>query len=181
MIDIPMTRVAPADVVRRLRELDSTVEVIYLGWGRWIVGKMRPTTHTFRIASRMLATYWHMPAPARATRRGVQRYHFALAALQGFRPVHEYTRRDLDGRIVKDFQESQWRMLHSRGDLVSEWEKEEAADLEQRRALFRDELRAKEVVDYVHTSNFGRATPSVQSSIVPVIPTTRTRHLTIPA
>lgn len=181
MIDVPMTREAPHDVVRGLRALDASTEVIYLGFGRWIVGRMRPTRDTTRIAARMLRTYWSMSAKARASKRGVQRYHFALAALQGFRPVHEYTLRDLDGRVVKDFRESQFRMLHQRGDLVSEWEREEAADLEARRALLRDELRAKDVIDYVKTSNFGRATPSVQSSIAPVVPTTRTRHLTIPA
>lgn len=180
MLDIQATREAPSDVVRRLRELDPSVEVICLGWNRWIVGRMRPTRDTYRIATRMLATYWKMPAAARAAKRGVQRYRFALAALQGFRPVHEYTLSELDGRVVKDFQESQWRMNHSRSDLVAEWEAAETAERERRRALLRDEHRAADVINYAKTSNFGRATPSVQSSITPPLPSGRTRHV-IPA
>jgi len=180
VIDVPQTREAPGDVVRALRALDPSAEVIYLGFGRWIVGKPRPTRDTYRIASRMLRTYWRMPAAAWASKRGVQRYHFALAALQGFRPVHEYRLRDLDSRVVRDFQESQWRMNHQRSDLIDEWEREEASAQEERRALLRDELRAKDVLDYHRTSNFGRATPSVQSSIPPPLPSGRTRHV-IPA
>src|SRR5690348_15046385 len=113
LIDIPQTRTAPEEIRRRLRLMDSTAEVLYLGWSTWYVGKVRRNAETYRIACRMLSNYWAMSAAKRATPRGVRRYHFALACLQGFRPVAQYTLRDLDGRVVKDFAESRYHWLHS--------------------------------------------------------------------
>lgn len=167
MIYLSTTREAPSDVVRRLRELDPTADVIYLGWGRWNVGKVRPTSMSVAIAQRMLATYWAMSAKARNTRRGIQRYRFAEACAQGFRPVAEYTMKDLDGRVVKDFQESQYRMLNARTDLLDDWERAEQAEREARRLELIDENRARDTIRYVKTSNFGRAVESVRPQTQP--------------
>lgn len=181
LIDIPQTRTAPEEIRRRLRLLDPTTEVLYLGWSTWYVGKVRPTQDTWRIAMRMLARYWAMPAKHRATPRGVRRYHFALACLQGFRPVAQYTLRDLDGRVVREFAESQYHWLHARGDLLEDaWRADDEAR-EKNRDLFRDEYAAKDVLDYGRTSNFGYAVSSVRSSQPAPVPSGRSRILSIPA
>lgn len=165
LVSIPTTREVPADVRRGLRALDPTAEVVYLGFGKWVVGRVRPTDDSMRIARHMLASYWRLPAAARGTKRSLQRYRFALACQQGFRPVAQYVLRDLDGRVVREFQESQWRMTHQRGDLLDEYEQAEAQDKAERREQLRDLHRANDVCRYVSTSNFGRATPSVQAGI----------------
>lgn len=165
LVSVPTTREVPAEIRRGLRALDPTAEVIYLGWGKWMVGKVRPTDESVRIAQRMLRNYWRLPAGARATKRSLQRYRFALACQQGFRPVAQYVLRDVDDRLVRDFQVSQWKMRHQSGDLLDEYDRAEALDKEQRREQLRDLHRANDVHRYVTTSNFGRATPSVQAGV----------------
>lgn len=179
LVDVSQVRTAPDDVRRGLRTLDETAEVIHLGGRSWCVGRVRPTRDSIRIATRMLATYWAMPERLRKSGRGLRRYRFALACLQGFRPVAQYDLRELDGRVVEDFRMSQWRMLNQRGDLLDSWEQEEAQEAAERKAQLGDIHRAKEAVDYIRTSNFGRATPSVQSSVIQPVATTRTRHVTL--
>lgn len=161
LVQVPQLREAPEDIRRALRQLDPTAEVLYLGWGAWSVGRVRPTDQSVRIGQRMLRNYWAMGAQARASKRGVQRYRFADAAVQGFRPVQEYTQRELDDRVVKDFQQSQWRMQHQRGDLLDEWERAEEQERQDRRAMLGDVDAAKDVVNYVRQTNFGYAVSSV--------------------
>lgn len=161
LVEVPQLRHAPESVRRGLRSLDPTAEVLYLGWMEWIVGRVRPTNDATRAAHGLLRHYWAMNAQARASKRGVQRYRFALAAAQGFRPVQRYQLRDLDDRIVTDFSESQWRMQHQTGDLLDQWERADEAEREQKRALLGDVHAAKDVVDYVRQSNFGYAVSSV--------------------
>lgn len=179
LVDVPQTRVASDDVRQALRGLDASAEVIYLGFGRWAVGRVRPTRDSIRIATGMLANYWQMSEKARASKRSVQRYRFALACLQGFRPVAQYDLRELDGRVVRDFQVSQWRMLHQRGDLLDQWDAEDDAKRAANLAQFGDIDRAKEAVSYIRTSNFGYATPSVQSSVPAPVAAGRSRILSI--
>lgn len=167
LVDLPQSRTAPDDLRRRLRELDRTAELLYLGFGRWSVGRVRPTDESVRIAQRMLRTYWGMKDSARATRRGVQRYRFAEACRQGFRPVAEYTMREPDDRIVKDFQASQYRMLHQRTDLLDEFERSAAEEQAARRKDMRDPDRARDSLNYIRQSNFGRAVSSVGPQVQP--------------
>ena len=42
LIDIPETREPSPDLLRRLRELDSRAEVVYVGNGMWYVGRVKP-------------------------------------------------------------------------------------------------------------------------------------------
>lgn len=179
LVDIPQTRVAPDGIRRALRELDSTAEVIALSGRRWIVGRVRPTRDSIRIARTMLAQYWQMGQQARSSVRGVARYRFALACLQGFRPVAQYDLSDLDSRVVTDFRVSQWRMRHQSGDLLDQWDREEAQEALERRALLADEHRARETVNYVTRSNFGPAVSSVQSSKPDPVPSGRTRVVSL--
>lgn len=167
LVELPQARTAPEDIRRRLRELDPTAEIVYLGFGRWSIGRVRPTNESVRIATRMIRTYWSMKDAARASRRGVQRYRFAEACRQGFRPVAEYTMREPDDRIVKEFQASQYRMLNQRTDLLDEFEQVEAEARAERQKDLRDEGRARETLNYVKQSNFGRAVSSVAPQVQP--------------
>lgn len=161
LVDVPQTRTAPEAIRASLRALDPTAEVLSLGWGQWVMGRVRPTDESVRIATRMLATYWQMEPRARASKRGVQRYRLAHAGRQGFRPMMQYTLRDLDSRIVRDFQRAQWRMQHEREDLFDAMERAGAEEQAQRRAMLGDLDAAKDVVNYVTHSNFGYAVSSV--------------------
>jgi len=116
----------------------------------------------------MLATYWSMGAKARGTKRSIQRYRFALACAQGFRPVAEYTLGELDGRVVQDFQIGQYLMLHQRSDLLDDLERAEADERAAHRLELASELRAKDTLNYVRQSNFGRAVESVRPQTQPV-------------
>lgn len=166
----------PDDILRRLHELDPTATCIYLGWNRWYVGRIRPTQDSTRIAQRMLQTYWGMSAKARASRRGIQRYRFALACQQGFRPVAEYTLPDVDGRVVQDFQVSQYRMLTQRSDLMDDLERATAEDRAAKRAELLDHDRARDLLDYHKQSNFGYAVSSIAKP--DHVPSGRIRHTT---
>ncbi len=45
LIDIPEIREPSADLLRRLRTLDSRAEVVYLGNGVWLVGRVKTESH----------------------------------------------------------------------------------------------------------------------------------------
>lgn len=181
LVDVPQARTAPEHVRRGLRELDPTAEVIHLGAGRWIVGRVRPTVHARRTAERMLETFeTALSNGAKMSPRGREKARFALLALQGFRPVAEYRLRDLDWRVVEDFRVSQWRMLHEDADrLLDAMEAEEEAQRAAARAELADEHRAREAHRFLTTSNFGYATPSVAKP-APQPAAGRVRH-TIPS
>ena len=181
MIDVSQTREAPHDVVRRLRELDPTACVLYLGWNKWCVGKLRPTDDAVRTGLRMFTNYNQLSARKRGTQRSIQRLRYIQAVIQGFRTVQVYILPDLDGRVVEDFRISQYRWLHTTSDLLEEQWKAEEEERQARQALFRDEYAAKDVCDYAKTSNFGYAVSSVRSSNAAPVPSGRSRILTIPA
>lgn len=127
----------------------------------------------------MLAQYWRMGTKARTALRSVQRYRFALACLQGFRPVAQYDLRDLDSRVVEDFRVSQWKMLHHRGDFLDQMERAEQDERTANHAKLGDVDAAKDVVNYVTQSHFGPAVPSVLSSKPAPVPSGRTRILSL--
>ena len=52
LIDIPETREPSLDLLRRLRELDSRAEVVYVGNGMWYVGRVKPDAPRRIIARR---------------------------------------------------------------------------------------------------------------------------------
>lgn len=170
LVDFPQAREAPRHVREGLRRLDETAEVVYLGPRHWLVGRVRPNAHVRRIAERMLddvRTTLSVRAEAAPSRRA--RVALALLGLQGFRPVAEYRVADLDGRVVREFQESQWRMHHTTdADVERGWD----ADAEATRAANHRELasleRAREAHRTAFTSNFGAAVASVRSQATPV-------------
>lgn len=163
LVDFPQARECPSDVRRALRALDPTAEVVYLGPRQWVVGRVRPNREVRRIAERMLDDATRvLSTKAREASSRRRRVALAVLGLQGFRPVAEYALDDLDGRVVKEFAESQWRMHHTSD---AELQHELDAESEQRRAAAHRELtsteRAREAHRTAFTSNFGYGVSSV--------------------
>lgn len=175
---MPQAREAPPDVRRRLRELDATAEVIYLGRGRWMVGKVRPNEHVRARAVRMLDEFHNnVSTGKRLSERGKEKVRFALLALQGFRPVAEYTMPEPDGSVVQDFARSRWLWLHtSDNELWRQLEGDMDRPGEEARKAIGDEGLAREAINHAFKLNFGRA--SIASTTTPV-GSGRTRHITI--
>lgn len=163
LVDFPQSRECPPDIRRGLRALDPTAEVVYLGPRHWIVGRVRPNQHVRKIAEGMLDDVTRvLSVRAQNTESRRKRVALACLALQGFRPVQEYRLNDLDGRVVKEFQESQWRMLHtSDNQLEREWDAEQEAIRERNRRELGDQYRAADAYKTAFTSNFGYGVSSV--------------------
>jgi hypothetical protein len=106
----------------------------------------------------------------------VQRYRFAQACQQGFRPVTEYRLWDLDGRVVEEFRVSQFQMNHAPADhdITAEYEAAAEADRVKNRAELGDIGRATDSLNYMKQSNFGYAVSSVAKEAP--VPSGRTRH-----
>jgi hypothetical protein len=156
---VPTTREAPADLVRSLRALDPKLELVYLGWGKWILGRVNPSDESIRIARELLAQYWTLSARARHTIRSIRRYRFGVACLQGFRPIGEYAPNhpdgaeyrlvDPDGRIARHFERSRWLLEHATDETIEEsFFAEQDAKLAESKKEMGDEYRAKQVLDY---------------------------------
>jgi hypothetical protein len=98
-------RDAPADVLARFRETDSTAALVYLGMGYWALGSVQPSTYRAKTARRVLARFDELPVAMR--RPG--RYLFARLLESGFRPIQVYTEREIQsGTAIRDFRERDW-------------------------------------------------------------------------
>ncbi len=114
-LNFPVLRTPPSDVVRLLREVDPTAELVYFGRGRWILGAIVRRSdlrgQCERIVDSALETlkktewrYLH-----RFDYRTTARLQFALLGLQGFRPIAEYVfQGPPDSRVVDDFRRRDW-------------------------------------------------------------------------
>jgi hypothetical protein len=90
-----------------------------------------------------------MDARARSTRRSVARYRFSVACIQGFRPIAEYTLRELDSRVLNDFERSRWALNRATDQSVEEsFFADQDAKLAESKKEMGDEYRAKQVLDY---------------------------------
>lgn len=163
LVEFPQARIAPSAIRQALRALDETAEVVYLGPRHWMVGRVRPNAEVRAIAEAMLrdaSTVLGVRAANASSRRA--RVALALLGLQGFRPVAEYRTNDLDDRVVRDFQVSQWRMRHTSDDqLFREIDQPDEARKEAARAEMQDRHRAGDAYRTAFHSNFGYAVSSV--------------------
>jgi hypothetical protein len=96
-IDHHSCRTAPEDIVRRLREIDPSFELVYWGAGVWRLGRIWPF-HAARVtkARRILAMEF-----ARDTQQEGN-VRMARLAAEGFRSTCDYHQNDPDDRIVQD-------------------------------------------------------------------------------
>jgi hypothetical protein len=113
---------APADILRRLRETDPTADLLYLGWGKWLLVSVRPNSAMMATGRRRLAAAarllqrWDTDPKLKqnpgAFRRLYQRWLYWLAVSQGARPICDYERKFVKRygleAIVQDFRCMDW-------------------------------------------------------------------------
>jgi len=159
-VQFPQSRVASPDVIRRLREIDETAELLYLGAGRWILGRVRWHADAIAQAESIMARALHAihtaPPHLRPSRRLVGRVQFALLALQGFRPMAEYREHPkvagFEGAVVEDFRRMLWKLRHtSDAELFRELEAAQDKDRLAARADLTDPARARDAWRYAFT------------------------------
>jgi hypothetical protein len=108
LVHWPDARLAPRDVLERLREIDPTAELVHLGAGYWLVGSVQPNEWRRFKAARVVAHQFALPEARRSP--GIVLAYSLYA--QGFRPVAMYTEREIQsGLAIWDFRERDynWR------------------------------------------------------------------------
>lgn len=101
-VDVPVLRETPPDLLRRLRELDARAECVYLGTGRWWVGRVKPNSPR-RADGRQLALRV-MEGDGFGGNRMAERRQGLLMA-QGFGLCVDVTVFGIpDGRLVRGFE-----------------------------------------------------------------------------
>lgn len=153
----------PGDVVRLLRDVDPAADLLYGGWGTWMLVRYRPNAeHTARAIRALigqrnaqggrdpgaleLLEKWHQVPRYRenpaAYRRLYQRFLYFTAIRLGARPIMQYDWRYLRAlgfsAIVADFRQAEWRLHHTTDDQV---QRELTADQDAARATAQNELR----------------------------------------
>jgi hypothetical protein len=176
--EFPRDRVAPQDVLRALRATSPDVDLLYMGWGKWLLVRHRPNTaniargaRAIHRAKRMLREWetnqlWR--ANPGAFKRLYQRYLFWLAVCQGAKVIAEYSREEMHDHgfrgVIDDHRRMEWMLRNTSeqafwdGIDAPQREKAEAAEAE-----IRDEYRAKEVVDYLNKRTFSEHNPDVDA------------------
>ena len=127
-------------MVARLRDVDPTAELIYLGAGQWLLGSVQPNEARRLAGGRMIARQLALPPE----RRSVGAIRLGTLFRQGFRPIAIYEEADLDsGFVVADFRFRDWRYRHNADRVFEERldEVDDAKDLER---------RIVQVIDMVH-------------------------------
>jgi hypothetical protein len=155
----------PQDVLRRIREEDAGVDLLYFGWGKWALIRLKPNrehletgARRIREAKRMLRQWetdqgWK--ANPGAFRRLYGRYLYWLVVCQGGRPIAEYTAREMHEHgfsgVISDLRCMLWMQRHTSDDhVLRELNREKDEALEAARAEFADEYAAKDVCDYLN-------------------------------
>lgn len=178
LVTFPQAREAPEDVRRQLRALDATAEIVHLGPRRWLVGRVRPNAQARVIAERMLQTYSQLCVTDQVKMSKVNRRHrvaVAELARQGFRPVQMYTTHDADSRIVRDFETSQWRMLHvSENELFRELDAVSEDEKAEAQKQMQDIGAAQDAWKYAFTTSHSVTRTRTPSLDGPVKPGSRT-------
>lgn len=121
LIDVPVERETPLEVLAACRVIDPSAELLYIGEGRWWLGSVSvPNRHRRRTGMRLLAREGKAAHPdAGVCRQGV-------LMLQGFALIGEYEQ--ADGALVDDFRRRDWqyRYDHDQNDYVAGERQEES-------------------------------------------------------
>lgn len=120
-LNIPQLRTCPPDVLRALREIDDSVELVYMGDGVWLLGSVSPTSVRTRAGQFKLrkAAQAKIVGDDIVRRRAFARWRYIAwegqLLLQGFAPIAVFGSPakpcDPDSRIVEYLRERQyaWR------------------------------------------------------------------------
>ncbi len=136
----PHLRRPPHHVVAGLRQVDPTADLVYLGWGKWLLVSVQPDRmdmwykkrngqfSTLRrdaleilVNARRLLALWETDhkyqANPGAFRRLIGRYDFAQLAVMAARPIAEYRiQGEPTSAIVDDFRRMDWLYRHTSDD-----------------------------------------------------------------
>lgn len=85
-IRVQSEREPPEGVLRQLRDIDPTLDLHYLGEGRWAVGAVKPTKARSRLARKTLQNLLREKEDPRFK----QRYRLAQLASEGFGVIAAY-------------------------------------------------------------------------------------------
>lgn len=180
LIDWPQLRTAPVEVVRELRSLDPTMEIVYRGEGRWTVGRVRPNQLRRKQAEGVLTTAFSvLSVGKRFNARSKDKIEWALMALQGFSPIQDYYG-EPDSSVVNDIRMKLWMLEHTSDDQFFR-HLEEGREKAQQSAHneMTDSERAKFAWKYAFTRSHTVTRLDDPHKQALQVPTGRTRHATI--
>lgn len=147
--DFPTFRDAPRDILAALRDVDPTADLYYLGDGKWVVGRVRPTVERYRGGALLYEQALRAAAHGeiRSEEQWYRRLRSARLTMQGFARVamYEYPG-DPDWRLVREFREAVWWANNDRHDDEIN-RRADLADHQQRRdarASLMDDAKARE-------------------------------------
>src|SRR6185312_4647087 len=119
LADLPTGRQAPPEIVRALKEVDPTAELVYMGDRRWDLLRLRPKNDArAKVAFGMLMNAYRACEKGRLAEAGWYRaLRFARLLRQGYIVFGRYQlERDPDARIVHEFRRALWEYTHDRND-----------------------------------------------------------------
>jgi hypothetical protein len=104
-------------VVERLREVDPTAELAYLGLGVWVLGSVQPNSHRRKIAETMIAHERKLPVE----RQSMGRHRMARLIRDGLRVVDLVDQSAIESmKVVRDFRYADWRYRHCADEAFEE-------------------------------------------------------------
>lgn len=183
------SREAPVHVVRGLREIDPTAELVYLRRGLWLLGSVRWNRDAVRKAQNIWGRACHALVYAiartkipnlKVDKRSLLRLEFASLSMVGFRHIARYAfQGEPTNAIVEDFREMDFLYRHvSDNELFQALDDRAEARRMEARAELTDPARGRDAWRYAFTlSHLARNTPA---SVVP-LSSARTRILTLNA
>lgn len=168
--DFPQLFDAPQDVLRSIRDISPDVDLLYMGWGKWYLVRLKPNRlhaesamRRIREAFRLLGEWEKGPkykANPGAFRRIYGRYIYWLMVEMGARPIAEYDQTFIRcygiEAIPDDLRVMEW-MLRNTSDtetlrLANYAQEQGQADA---KAAFADYHAAKDVCDYLNKRTHG--------------------------
>ena len=153
-VDFVTQREAPEHVVRRLRSVDPTAELLWwgpravevdVGNGRpimlslpvWLLGTVKQNGYRRRVGAQLIESQEKLgPRGNRDT------WRYARLLYQGFAPVTFYPFRDPTEAIARDFEKRNWLFLHR-------FNEECERALDESEGLPHLEMRQQRIRDYV--------------------------------
>lgn len=159
----PQSRRPPASVLEGLRREDPSLDLLYMGWGTWMLVSLRPRRHAIERGQRILERnrslleLWRAnpiyQANPGAFRRLMGRHDYGLIATLGASPIDLYrVQGEPTYAIVDDVRWKEY-MLRTQSDdeLDRSLHDEKERQREVARAEFSDMERANAVCRYVNT------------------------------
>lgn len=129
LIHYSHSRQPPKEVIQHLRQIHPATELVYLGGGLWLLGKVRWNQYRYQKGRQMLKRLAQVANP------NPQQFRMAALVIQGFAPVELYEQAEPDSRITEDFREREWRLQHCPDDTFKARLAETSGEIRRREQL----------------------------------------------